>query len=96
MKKLIILLVLTLFITSLPVFTLETFQKEVSNSGSTHVKHTHSENAYQHAWCSANGGVEEVKNADLRGLIVLRKHMLSSLILQTNGQKVSDRRFIMD
>lgn len=73
MKKFIIFISLTLCISSLPVFTSEIFQKEVCNLGWTHVKHTHSESAYQHAWCTANGGVEEVKNTDFTRVDCLTK-----------------------
>lgn len=36
--------------------------------------HSHSESAYQHAWCTANGGVEEVKNADFTRVDCLTTH----------------------
>ncbi len=41
------------------------FEKSTCNLGWEHVKHTHSEAAYQHAWCSRNNGIVEYENKDL-------------------------------
>ncbi|MBR2524979.1 hypothetical protein IKE67_00790 [bacterium] len=40
------------------------FEYGYTSSGFKYVKHQHSESSYQHAWCSANNGIEEFENAD--------------------------------
>ncbi len=47
----------------IPVYA-GTFDYEICNLGWKHVKHSHSEAAYQHARCSSHSGTEEFENKD--------------------------------
>lgn len=60
MKKIFILTSIILLISS-SVFA---FEYGYTEQGFKYVKHSHSESSYQHAWCSANNGVEEYENKD--------------------------------
>lgn len=40
------------------------FEYKYAENGFKYVVHKHSESSYQHAWCSANKGVEEYINSD--------------------------------
>lgn len=64
-----------IFIIILILLTLKAnaFEYGYTSSGYKYVKHLHSESAYQHAWCSANAGIEEYKNKDLTRVDCLTK-----------------------
>ncbi len=40
------------------------FEYGYTSDGTKYVKHKHNESSYQHAWCMANGGIEEYQNKD--------------------------------
>lgn len=54
-------LILILIFSISPVFS---FEYGYTSDGFKYVKHKHNESSYQHAWCSAQNGIEEYQNKD--------------------------------
>ena len=46
------------------IYPANAFEYGYTDNGFKYVKHKHSESSYQHAWCSAHGGIEEYINKD--------------------------------
>ena len=63
MKKVFLILTVTILVAN-SVFASQPFDYKTPKKPRAYVWHPHNEVSYQHAWCSAHGGVEEYVLAD--------------------------------